>query len=62
MNTVKHELDLKHQITQNSKNIVLCKISNKVYMQAITVFLDQIDDLVWFQLWDQIEEDLYEMR
>ena len=62
MKSVKYKLDLQSQLAQDSKNIVLCEISNKVYMQAITEFLDKIDDLVWFQLWDQIEEDLYGMR
>ena len=62
MKSVKHKLDLQHQVAGTSKNIVLSEISSKVYIQAITEFLDQIDDLVWFQLWDQIEETLYGMR
>lgn len=62
MNTVKHKLDLQHQVAPKSKNIVLDKIGNKVYAQAITEFLNKIDDLVWCHLWDQIDDDLNGMR
>jgi len=61
MNTVKLKLDLQHQ-TEAPKNIVLSELSSKDYMQAITHFLDKIDDKIWFQLRDQIQEDLNGMR
>ena len=62
MNTVNHKLDLQHQVAQSSKNIVLSQISTKIYKQAITEFLDKIDDKIWFQLWGQIGDDLNGMR
>jgi hypothetical protein len=56
MKSIKFKLDM------TSKNIVLSQISTKVYMQANKQLVNQIDDLVWFQLWDQIGDDLNAIR